>query len=54
MVEAGLKTDEAKFFYRGGFQPWIGVRGDALRVFAEKESAQVGSHYEALTKIEPQ
>lgn len=53
-VEAGLKTDDAKkFFYRGGFQPWVGVRGDALRVFAEKESDKWGAIMK-LTKIEPQ
>jgi tripartite-type tricarboxylate transporter receptor subunit TctC len=53
-VEAGLKTEEAKkFFYNGGFEPWIGVRGDALRQFAEKEAVKWGTIMK-LTKIEPQ
>jgi tripartite-type tricarboxylate transporter receptor subunit TctC len=53
-VEAGLKTEEAKkFFHNGGFEPWIGVRGDALRQFAEKEAVKWDTIMK-LTKIEPQ
>jgi len=53
-IEAGLKKPEAKeFFYRGGFQPWIGVRGEKLKEFAEKEYKKWGEIIK-LTNIEPQ
>jgi tripartite-type tricarboxylate transporter receptor subunit TctC len=53
-IEEGLKKPEAKeFFYRGGFQPWVGVRGEKLKQFAEKEYAKWGAIIK-LTNIEPQ
>ena len=53
-IDAGLKTDEAKaFFNRGGFEPWIGVRGKELMDFGEKEYVKWGAIMK-LTKIEPQ
>ena len=53
-VEAGLKTEEAKqFFYRGGFEPWVGVRGKELMDFAQKEHVKWGEIMK-LTKMEPQ
>jgi tripartite-type tricarboxylate transporter receptor subunit TctC len=53
-IEEGLKNPEAKeFFYRGGFQPWVGVRGAKLKEFAEKEYTKWGTIIK-LTNIEPQ
>lgn len=53
-IEEGLKKPEAKaFFGRGGFQPWVGVRGEKLKQFAEKEYAKWGEIIK-LTNIAPQ